>query len=85
MVEAVRRAARSNGDVCAYRDKLKAKKGPNAAKVATARRLLTFMYHVLKGERPYIRRRRKANHLKGSVSRLPTPYPSWHRRVEFFL
>ena len=53
-VEAVWPAIRADFDLrCCY-ERLKRKKGANSAKVATARRLLTIIYRMLKENRPYI-------------------------------
>jgi transposase len=57
-VEAVPPAIKHDADLFAYYQRLKMKKGNNAAKVATARRLLTIAYRVLKQERLYERRNR---------------------------
>lgn len=59
-VEAVWPAVRSDFDIDLYYKKLKKRKSSNAAKVATARRLLTIIYHILNEERcyvPYMRKR----------------------------
>lgn len=55
-VEAVQLAIRNNPDFYAYYQRTKARKGNNAAKVATARRLLTVVYRILKHGRPFERR-----------------------------
>ena len=57
-VEAVPPAIKHDADLFAYYQRLKIRKGNNAAKVATARRLLTVAYRVLKQERLYQRRMR---------------------------
>ena len=54
-IEAVAPATRSDADLYAYYERLKMKKGANAAKVATARRLLTIVYRILSQERLYQR------------------------------
>lgn len=59
-IEAVQPAISCDADLFAYYQRLKMKKGANAAKVATARRLLTIVYRVLKQERLYERRNRGA-------------------------
>jgi len=59
-IEAVQPAVSCDADLFAYYQRLKMKKGANAAKVATARRLLTIVYRVLKQERLYERRNRRA-------------------------
>ena len=55
-IEAVPPAIRSDPDLYAYYQRLRMRKGANAAKVATARRLLTLVYRVLSQERLYQRR-----------------------------
>jgi len=57
-VEAVPPAIKIDADLFAYYQRLKMKKGNNAAKVATARRLLTIAYRVLRHKRLYERRNR---------------------------
>jgi transposase len=59
-IEAVPPAVSCDADLFAYYQRLKMKKGANAAKVATARRLLTIVYRVLSQERIYERRSRQA-------------------------
>jgi len=56
LIEAVQPAIRSDPDLYAYYQRLRIRKGNNAAKVATARRLLTIVYRVLTQERLYQRR-----------------------------
>ncbi len=58
-VEAVWPAVRSDFDVRLYYQRMKKRKGANSAKVATARRLLTIIYRVLKEKRRYIPYKRK--------------------------
>ena len=48
MVEAVKPAISSNGELRAYYDRIRCRKGPKAAKLATARKLLGIVYRVLK-------------------------------------
>jgi transposase len=48
IVEAVIPAISSNGELRSYYERIRYKKGPKAAKVATARRLLAIVYRVLK-------------------------------------
>jgi len=55
-IEAAQTAVRSNPEFHAYYQRLRMKKGSNAAKVATARRLLTIVYRLLLQERPYRRK-----------------------------
>jgi len=59
-IEAVQPAVSCDADLFAYYQRLKMKKGANAAKVATARRLLTIVYRVLSQERLYERRNKRA-------------------------
>jgi len=53
-VEAVWPAIRADFDVRCYYERLKRRKGSNSAKVATARRMLTIIYRMLKENRFYI-------------------------------
>jgi len=53
IVEAVAPAVNCDSDIKAYYYRLKTRKGANAAKVATGRRLLTIIYRVLTQERFY--------------------------------
>ena len=55
-VEAVAPAVSSDPDLKEYYERLKATKGPNRAKVATARRLLTIAFQLLRDGRSYERR-----------------------------
>lgn len=59
LVEAVSPAIRSDPELFAYHERLRVKKGSNAARVATARRLLTIVYRVLSQERLYQRNIKK--------------------------
>jgi transposase len=59
-IEAVQPAISCDADLFACYQRLKMKKGANAAKVATARRLLTIVYRVLSQERLYERRNKRA-------------------------
>lgn len=59
MIEAVTPAIRSDGQIRSYYEAMKVKKGHNAAKVATARRLLKIVYQVWKEERFYQQRSSK--------------------------
>ena len=54
MVEAVWPAIRKDMGLRKYYESIKRRKGANAAKVATARRLLTIVYQVLSQDRDYI-------------------------------
>lgn len=56
VIEAVPHAIKSDPALYAYYEKLRIKKGNNAAKVATARRLLTIIYRVLSQGRFYKKR-----------------------------
>ncbi len=53
MVEAVWPAIRHDPSLRLYFNRIKAKNGKNAAKIAVARRLLTIVYRILKDKRPY--------------------------------
>ena len=53
LVEAVWPAIRSDTELRSYYHRLKARKGPNPAKIATARRLATIVYCVLSERRTY--------------------------------
>jgi transposase len=53
VVEAVRPAVQTDPELRTYHARLRQRKGPNPAKVATARRLLTIIHRVLSQERPY--------------------------------
>jgi transposase len=53
IIEAIWPAIQSDADLMAYYEKVRVKKGPNPAKVATARRLATIVYRVLYQKRPY--------------------------------
>jgi len=48
IVEAMKPAISSNGELRSYYERIRYKKGPKAAKLATARRLLAIVYRVLK-------------------------------------
>jgi transposase len=52
-VEAVWPAVRAAPNLAAYYSRIKAKSGPNPAKIATARRLATIVYRVPRQRRPY--------------------------------
>jgi transposase len=52
-VEAIWPAVRSDPELAAYYSRIKARSGPNPAKIATARRLATIAYRVLSQRRPY--------------------------------
>lgn len=54
VVEAVWPAIRADFDLRCFYERIKRKKGANSAKVATARRLLTIIYRLLKENRSYI-------------------------------
>jgi transposase len=53
LVEAVWPAIRTDCELRSYYERIRAQKGPNPAKVATARRLATIVYRVLSQRRPY--------------------------------
>ena len=57
LIEAVYPAIRADAELYAYYERIRLRKGANAAKVATARRLLTIVYRVLSQGRFYQRRR----------------------------
>jgi transposase len=65
LIEAVQPAIRSDPGLYAYYHRLRTRKGSNAAKVATARRLLTITYRVLAQERLY---QKKINNYKRSLA-----------------
>jgi transposase len=52
-VEAVWPAVRKDPEIRRFYEKIKSRKGANPAKVATARRLLSIAYRMLKDNRPY--------------------------------
>lgn len=54
VVEAVWPALRADFEIRCFYERMKRRKGANSAKVATARRLLTIIYRMLKESRPYI-------------------------------
>jgi len=66
VIEAVQPAISSDADLFAYYQRLRIRKDANAARVATARRLLTIIFRVLSQNRLYERRNRRA-------TRLPVP------------
>lgn len=53
-IQAVSPAVRSNAQISAYYERIKRRKGTKAARVATARRLLTIAYHCLKENRNFV-------------------------------
>jgi len=53
-VEAVWPSLKADFDMRCFYNKLKKRKGPNPAKVAAARRMLTIIFRILKENRPYI-------------------------------
>jgi transposase len=55
-IEAAQTAVRSDSEFHAYYQRIRIRKGTNAAKVATARRLLTIVYRLLRQGRFYKRR-----------------------------
>jgi len=72
LIEAVSPAVRSDPDLHAYYERIMIKKGRNAAKVASARRLLTIVYRVLTQGRLYERRTCKWIDLTRSPSCVPS-------------
>lgn len=58
-IEAVQPAISSDADLYAYYQRLRIRKDANAARVATARRLLTIVYRVLSQQRLYQKRTRR--------------------------
>jgi transposase len=71
-IEAVQPAISCDVDLYGYYQRLKMKKGSNAAKVATARRLLTIVYRVLSQERLYERRKRKITRQSAPAALVPS-------------
>jgi transposase len=59
LIEAVSPAVTNDVELRVYRQRIKRRKGTMAARMATARRLLTICYHVLKEQRDFISRERK--------------------------
>jgi transposase len=55
-IEAAQTAVRSDSEFRTYYQRIRVRKGTNAAKVATARRLLTIVYRLLRQGRYYERR-----------------------------
>lgn len=53
IIESVWPAIRRDRELCLFYNRLKKEKGANRAKVATARKLLTIIYKILKEGRPY--------------------------------
>jgi transposase len=53
IVEAIWPAIEKDHELRVYYEKIRVKKGPNPAKIATARRLATIIYRVLYQKRPY--------------------------------
>lgn len=60
-IEAAQTAIRSDPEFQEYYQKLRVRKGTNAAKVATARRLLTIVYRLLHQGRVYEKKYRRKN------------------------
>jgi transposase len=63
LIEAVWPAVQKDITLRIYYEKRKAKKGANTAKVATARRLLSIIYSVLREERSYVINRKLSGRL----------------------
>ncbi len=61
LIEAAQTAVRSDPEFQAYHHKIRVRKGTNAAKVATARRLLTIVYRLLRRGRLYEKKSRRKN------------------------
>lgn len=66
-VEAVHPACIKDFDIRVFYDKRFRRKGANVAKVATARRLLTIIYTILKEERSYIPYKRTGIKIKSAA------------------
>jgi transposase len=66
-IEAVQPAISNNADLYAYYQRLRIRKDANAARVTTARRLLTIVHRVLSQERLYERRNRRTIRCLGSA------------------
>lgn len=71
VVEAVYPAIRADHDLKVFYQKIARRKGANIAKVATARRLLTIIYKILKEKRVYIPYKRKENRLPKTITNGP--------------
>lgn len=75
-IEAVYPAIRKDHDLLVFYKRIARRKGANIAKVATARRLLTIIYKILKEKRCYIPYKRNEN-------RLPTTHTNGLKQVAF--
>lgn len=71
MIEAVIPAIRRDRSLRRYYMAVKARRNSSAAKIATARRLLTIIYHMLKDRKPYFVREQKPQITQ--LSLLPSP------------
>lgn len=60
LIEAVQNAIRGDTELYAYHERIRLRKDSNTATVATARRLLTVVYRVLKQQRLFQRNARRA-------------------------
>lgn len=71
----IRTPVRSDSELARYYERLRHRKGPNAAKAATARRLSTIVYRVLSQGRPYEGRPRpeptRRNAARTAIAELP--------------
>jgi transposase len=70
-VEAVYPAIRADHDLRVFYQRIARRKGANVAKVATARRLLTIIYKILKEKRVYIPYKRNENRLPRTLTNGP--------------
>jgi transposase len=67
-IEAVRPAVMTDPELHGYYERVRARKGPNPAKAATARRLLMLVHRVMSEERPY---RKPVTRRLGTARRVP--------------
>ena len=79
LVEAATSAIQGDRDLRQYFERLRQRKGANAARVAAARRLLTIVYRVLSQGRPYELRHPLGRRPRCSP-RAALTAPSWRRR-----
>lgn len=71
VVEAVYPAIRADHDLRVFYQRITRRKGANVAKVATARRLLTIIYKLLKEKRVYIPYKRDKSRLPKTITNEP--------------
>jgi transposase len=71
-IEAAQTAVRGNPEFYAFYQHIRTRKGSNTAKVATARRLLTIVYRLLRQGRFYVRRTANARKIVNPAA-LVTP------------